>query len=61
VFSEPLHSNGHGADHIENTSCNTFSVVACAYLGRCLEMCLHVTIDFKNTPDPFGIQVLYDS
>jgi hypothetical protein len=37
-------SNGHGADHIENTSCNAFSIVACAYFGRCLETCIHVTI-----------------
>jgi hypothetical protein len=44
VFSDPLPSNGHGADHIENASCNTFSIVACAYFGRCLEMGLHVTI-----------------
>jgi hypothetical protein len=36
VFSDPLPSNGHGADHIENTSCNDFSIVACAYLRRCL-------------------------
>jgi hypothetical protein len=44
VFSDPLPRNGHGADHIENNSCNTFPIVACAYFGRCLEMCLHVTI-----------------
>jgi hypothetical protein len=44
VFSDPLPSNGHGADHIENTTCNTFSTVACAYFGRCLEMGPHVTI-----------------
>jgi hypothetical protein len=41
--SDPLPSNWHGADHIENTSCNTFSIV-CTYFGRCLEMGLHVTI-----------------
>jgi hypothetical protein len=44
VFSDPLPSNGHGEDHIENNSCNTFSIVACAYFGRCLELGLHVTI-----------------
>jgi hypothetical protein len=41
-LSQP--SNGHGADHIENNFCNTFSIVACAYFGRCLEMGLHVTV-----------------
>jgi hypothetical protein len=44
VFIGPLPSTGHGADHIENTSSNTFSIVAFAYFGRCLEMGLHVTI-----------------
>jgi hypothetical protein len=44
VISDPLPSNGHGADHIENTSCNTFSIIACAYFGRRLEMGLHDTI-----------------
>jgi hypothetical protein len=44
VFSDLLPSNGHSADYIENTSCNTFSIVACAYFGRCLEKGLHVTI-----------------
>jgi hypothetical protein len=29
VFSDLLFSNGHGADHTENTSCNTFSIVTC--------------------------------
>jgi hypothetical protein len=43
VFSDPLPSNGHGADNIENTSCSTFSIVACAYFGRCLEMGRYVT------------------
>jgi hypothetical protein len=43
VFSDPLPINGHGADHIENNSCNTFSIVACAYFGRGLEMGLRVT------------------
>jgi hypothetical protein len=44
VFSNSLPSNGHGADHMENTSCNPYSMVACAYFGRCLEVGLHVTI-----------------
>jgi hypothetical protein len=44
VFIGPLPSTGNGADHIENTSCNTFSIVACAYFGRCLEKGLHVRI-----------------
>jgi hypothetical protein len=44
VFNDPVPSNGHGADHIENTSCNTFSISACTYFGRCLEMGLYVTI-----------------
>jgi hypothetical protein len=30
--------------HIENTSCYTFSVVACTHFRRCLEMGLHVTV-----------------
>jgi hypothetical protein len=38
VFTVPL----PGANHTENNSCNTFSIVACAYSGRCLEMGLHV-------------------
>jgi hypothetical protein len=44
VFSDPLPNNGHVTDWIENNSCNTFSVVACGYFGRCLEMGLTVTI-----------------
>jgi hypothetical protein len=48
VFSHPLPNNGHGADHIENISCNTFSIVACTYFGRCLEMGLHVTIYYSK-------------
>jgi hypothetical protein len=44
VFIGPLPSTGHGADHIENSSSTTFSIVASAYFGRCLEMGLHVTI-----------------
>jgi hypothetical protein len=45
VFSDPLSSSGHDADHIENNSCNTFSIV-CSYFGRCLEMALYVTMNF---------------
>jgi hypothetical protein len=48
MFSDPLPSNGHGANHKENTSCNPFSIVVCAYFGRCLEVGLHVTI-WKGT------------
>jgi hypothetical protein len=44
VFIGPLPSTGRGADHTENTSSNTFSIVACSYFGRCLEMGLYVTI-----------------
>jgi hypothetical protein len=44
MFSKPLPSNGHGADHIQNNSFNTFSIVVCAYFGRCLEMGLHITL-----------------
>jgi hypothetical protein len=35
VFSDPLPSNGHGADHIENTSCNTFSIVVSDAPSQC--------------------------
>jgi hypothetical protein len=35
----------------KNTSTNTFSLVACAYFGCCLEMCLHVTICFYRNID----------
>jgi hypothetical protein len=48
VFSDPLLGNGHGADHIENTSCNTFSIAACAYSGCCLEMGPHITIPIET-------------
>jgi hypothetical protein len=48
VFSDPLPSNGHGADYIENNPCNTFSIVSCAHFGCCLEMGLHVTIYWWN-------------
>jgi hypothetical protein len=43
VFIGQLPSAGHGADHVENTS-NTFSIFACAYFGRCLEMGLYVAV-----------------
>jgi hypothetical protein len=36
----PLPSNGYMRTHMENTSCNTGSIVACVYCGRCLEMSL---------------------
>jgi hypothetical protein len=35
VFIGLLPSSGNGADHIENASSNTFSIVACSYFGRC--------------------------
>jgi hypothetical protein len=44
VFTASLPSHGHCADHIEHTSCNTFSVVAWVYCGRCPALGLHVTI-----------------
>jgi hypothetical protein len=46
VFTDPLPSNRHGADHkrVDNTSCNTSPIVAFAYFGRCLEMGLHIAI-----------------
>jgi hypothetical protein len=44
LFSEPLPSNGHAADHMENNSWNTFSIVDCENFGRYLEMGLPVTI-----------------
>jgi hypothetical protein len=37
MFIYPLPSTGYGANHIENGSSNTFSIVACAYFWRCLE------------------------
>jgi hypothetical protein len=49
VFRDPFTSNGHGVDHIENNSFNSFFIAACTYFGRCLEMGLQVTIYvFKN-------------
>jgi hypothetical protein len=39
-----LRSNEHRTDHIENNSCKTFSSVACAYFGYCLEISLRVTM-----------------
>jgi hypothetical protein len=50
VFSDPLPSNGHGADHIENTSCHIFAIVLCASFGSCLEMGLHATIFTQDFP-----------
>jgi hypothetical protein len=51
----PLSTTGHGVDHIETISSNTFSIVTCAYFGRCLEVGLHVTIHtngaHKNNKD----------
>jgi hypothetical protein len=44
MFSHTVPSNRYDAGNIENTSYNKFSIVACAYFGRCLEMGLHVTI-----------------
>jgi hypothetical protein len=44
VFIVTLRSTGHGPDHMEDTSSSAFSIVACAYFGRCLEIGLHVTI-----------------
>jgi hypothetical protein len=48
VFSDPLPSNAHGMDHIENLSRDIGSTVACAYFGSCLEMSLHVKILTHN-------------
>jgi hypothetical protein len=39
----PFPNTKHGADHTENTS-NTFSIVACPYFTRCLEMGQNVAI-----------------
>jgi hypothetical protein len=50
----PLPSTGPGADHMENTSSNTFSIVVCAYFGRCLEMGLNVTVLYPLS-SVFGI------
>jgi hypothetical protein len=36
VFSDPLPSNDHGADHIENNSCNTFYIYCCVLVFRAL-------------------------
>jgi hypothetical protein len=56
IFGFSLHSLGSDhstedvaqqwiyAKHIENTSCDTGSIVAYAYFGRCLEMGPHVTL-----------------
>jgi hypothetical protein len=47
VFTKPLPSNGYGAGHMENTSCNTFSIVACSYFGNCLEIIIIIIIIIK--------------
>jgi hypothetical protein len=44
MLSDPLPSNGHGADYIENNCYNSYSIVSYMYFGRCLEMGVHVTI-----------------
>jgi hypothetical protein len=46
MFIGPFPSTRRGADHIETTSSNTFSTVACTYIGHCLEIGLHITILF---------------
>jgi hypothetical protein len=48
VLSDGLRSKRHGADHMENTSCDTFSIIAYAYFGYCLAIGLHVTIYFQE-------------
>jgi hypothetical protein len=54
VFIGPILSAVHGADHIENTSSSTFSVV-CVFFGRCLEMglstCHSINISTKLDKD----------
>jgi predicted transporter len=40
VFTAPLHSNGRGADHIENS----LSIVEACLPSCCLAMGIHVTI-----------------
>jgi hypothetical protein len=42
VISDPLPSSEYCANHLENNSCNNFSIVACAYFRRCLEMGLSI-------------------
>jgi hypothetical protein len=44
----PLPSTGYGADNIENTSSNNFSIILCAYFGRCLEIDVHVTVLYQS-------------
>jgi hypothetical protein len=53
VFISPLPCTKLRADNIENTSSNTFYIVAWAYFGRCLELCLHVTIYKQLMCDSF--------
>jgi hypothetical protein len=38
LLTKSLLSNGSMRTHIENTSCNTCSIIACVYRGRCLTM-----------------------
>jgi hypothetical protein len=38
MFTESLPSNGYMRTHIENTSCNTGSIVACLHCGSCPAM-----------------------
>jgi hypothetical protein len=40
----PVTHTGHDADYLENTFPIPFSIVACAYFRRCLEIDLHVTL-----------------
>jgi hypothetical protein len=40
VFAAPLHSNGHGADHIEHSLC----IVETCLPSRCLAMGTHITV-----------------
>jgi hypothetical protein len=44
MFNDPLPSNGHGPDHVENISYNTYYIVAFLYFGLCLVMGLHVVV-----------------
>jgi hypothetical protein len=39
----PLHSTGHGADHIK-TLLLIYFFIACAHFRRCLEIGLHITL-----------------
>jgi hypothetical protein len=54
VFTAPLHSNGHGADHIENTALlllREFISAGTCFPSRCLAMnvyCGSVTPAFRH-------------